>query len=74
MVAGQAGLGTVVGNPAAIDPGLQERADETIIAAEIFFDFVPFFGLVMGPTRMPYEKVVTIVDYTSSLVTRMLET
>lgn len=29
---------------------------------------------VIGPTRMPYEKVVTIVDYTSSLVTRMLAT
>ncbi len=28
---------------------------------------------VIGPTRMPYEKVVAIVDYTSSLVTRMLE-
>ncbi len=28
---------------------------------------------VMGPTRMPYEKVIAIVDYTSSLVTRMLE-
>ena len=27
---------------------------------------------VMGPTRMPYEKVMAIVDYTSSLVTRML--
>jgi heat-inducible transcriptional repressor len=27
---------------------------------------------VIGPTRMPYEKVVTIVDYTSSLVTRIL--
>jgi len=29
---------------------------------------------VIGPTRMPYEKVVTIVDYTSSLVTRVLAT
>jgi len=29
---------------------------------------------VIGPTRMPYEKVVTIVDYTSSLVTRVLTT
>lgn len=29
---------------------------------------------VIGPTRMPYEKVVTIVDYTSSLVTRVLST
>lgn len=28
---------------------------------------------VMGPTRMPYEKVIAIVDYTSSLVTRMLQ-
>lgn len=27
---------------------------------------------VIGPTRMPYEKVVTIVDFTSSLVTRVL--
>ena len=27
---------------------------------------------VIGPTRMPYEKVVTIVGYTSSLVTRVL--
>jgi heat-inducible transcriptional repressor len=27
---------------------------------------------VIGPTRMPYEKVVAIVDYTSSLITRML--
>lgn len=29
---------------------------------------------VIGPTRMPYEKVVTIVDYTSTLVTRVLGT
>jgi len=28
---------------------------------------------VIGPTRMPYEKVIAIVDHTSSLVTRMLE-
>ena len=28
---------------------------------------------VMGPTRMPYEKVIAIVDYTSSLITRMLK-
>ena len=27
---------------------------------------------VIGPTRMPYEKVVAIVDYTSSVMTRML--
>lgn len=29
---------------------------------------------VIGPTRMPYEKVVAIVDYTSSMVTRILDT
>lgn len=29
---------------------------------------------VIGPTRMPYEKVVAIVDYTSTLVTRILST
>ena len=28
---------------------------------------------VIGPTRMPYEKVIAMVDYTSSLITRMLE-
>ncbi len=27
---------------------------------------------VIGPTRMPYERVVTIVDYTSTFVTRLL--
>lgn len=27
---------------------------------------------VIGPTRMPYEKVIAIVDYTSSLVSRIL--
>ncbi len=29
---------------------------------------------VIGPTRMPYEKVVAIVDYTSTVVSRILET
>ena len=51
-------IGTIVGNPAAIDPGLPVRADETIIAAEIFYDFVPFFGLIMGPTRIRHVAYV----------------
>ncbi len=34
-------------------------------------DFKGVIG-VMGPTRMPYEKVIAIVDYTSSLIDRML--
>ena len=29
---------------------------------------------VIGPTRMPYEKVVAIVDYTSTVVSRILDT
>jgi heat-inducible transcriptional repressor len=28
---------------------------------------------VIGPTRMPYEKVISIVQHTSSLVNRMLQ-
>jgi heat-inducible transcriptional repressor len=28
---------------------------------------------VIGPTRMPYEKVIAIVDYTSRLVTNILK-
>ena len=28
---------------------------------------------VIGPTRMPYEKVIAIVDYTSMLINRILE-
>jgi len=27
---------------------------------------------VIGPTRMPYEKVIAIVDYTSTLVNNVL--
>ncbi len=35
----------------------------------------PFTGVigVMGPTRMPYEKIVTLVEYTSRLVGNFLE-
>jgi len=27
---------------------------------------------VIGPTRMPYSKMVTVVDYTSRLLTEVL--
>ena len=47
-----------VGDAAVIDPRLPVRADETIIAAEIFFDFKPFFGLIMGPTRVRHISYV----------------
>jgi heat-inducible transcriptional repressor len=50
-----------------------ELVDFTLVTAEYRAgDLTGVIG-VIGPTRMPYEKVVTIVDYTSTLVTRMLE-
>jgi len=36
------------GNPAVIPATLPIRADETIIVAEVFFDFEPIFGFLLG--------------------------
>jgi heat-inducible transcriptional repressor len=47
-------------------------ADFTLVTAEYRVGGLRGVIGVIGPTRMPYEKVVTIVDYTSSLVTRVL--
>jgi len=49
-----------------------ELADFTLVTSE--YTTGEYSGVigVIGPTRMPYEKVVAIVDYTSTLVTRML--
>ncbi|NJD20834.1 MAG: heat-inducible transcription repressor HrcA [Gemmatimonadetes bacterium] len=47
-------------------------ADFTLITAEYRVGSLKGVIGVIGPTRMPYEKVVAIVDYTSSLVTRVL--
>lgn len=46
--------------------------DFTLVTAEYSVGGLKGVIGVIGPTRMPYEKVVTIVDYTSSLVTRVL--
>lgn len=51
-----------------------ELTDFTLITAEYSVGGLKGVIGVIGPTRMPYEKVVTIVDYTSSLVTRVLAT
>ncbi len=48
--------------------------DFTLVTAEYRVGRLKGVIGVIGPTRMPYEKVVTIVDYTSSLVTRVLAT
>ncbi|MGD2045510.1 MAG: heat-inducible transcriptional repressor HrcA [Gemmatimonadota bacterium] len=47
--------------------------DFTLVTAEYSVAGLKGVIGVIGPTRMPYEKIVTIVDYTSSLVTRVLE-
>lgn len=49
-------------------------SDFTLVTAEYSVGDLKGVIGVIGPTRMPYEKVVTIVDYTSSLVTRVLAT
>jgi len=49
-------------------------SDFTLVTAEYSVGGLKGVIGVIGPTRMPYEKVVTIVDYTSSLVTRVMTT
>lgn len=49
-------------------------SDFTLVTAEYSVGDLKGVIGVIGPTRMPYEKVVAIVDYTSSLVTRVLAT
>ncbi|MEJ2539676.1 MAG: heat-inducible transcriptional repressor HrcA [Gemmatimonadota bacterium] len=47
-------------------------SDFTLITAEYRAEGMKGVVGVMGPTRMPYEKVIAIVDYTSRLVTQIL--
>jgi heat-inducible transcriptional repressor len=49
-------------------------SDFTLVTAEYSVGGLRGVIGVIGPTRMPYDKIVTIVDYTSSLVTRVLAT
>ena len=49
-----------------------ELSDFTLVTAEYSVGDLKGVIGVIGPTRMPYEKIVAIVDYTSSLVTRIL--
>jgi len=50
----------------------EELAGFTLITSEYHLGDLKGVIGVIGPTRMPYEKVVAIVDYTSSLVNQML--
>jgi len=51
----------------------EELSDFTLVTAEYRVGGLKGVIGVIGPTRMPYEKVMAIVDYTSSMVNRILE-
>ncbi|WP_425155385.1 heat-inducible transcriptional repressor HrcA [Candidatus Palauibacter sp.] len=51
--------------------GQSELEDLTIVTANYSVGSLQGTVGVIGPTRMPYEKVVSIVDWTSSLLTRL---
>jgi len=50
-----------------------ELHDFTLVTAEYQFGGLKGVIGVIGPTRMPYEKVMAIVEHTSSLVNRILK-
>ena len=49
-----------------------ELSDFTLVTSEYHVAGLKGVIGVIGPTRMPYEKVIAIVDYTSSLVSEIL--
>ncbi len=49
-----------------------ELHEFTLVTAEYRFGGLKGVIGVIGPTRMPYEKVITIVEHTSTLVNRIL--
>jgi heat-inducible transcriptional repressor len=64
-----AGLTVIIGRELG-EVGLQEFS---VVASPYFQRGAPVGVLaVVGPTRMPYEKVVSLVDYTARLVSRLL--
>jgi heat-inducible transcriptional repressor len=50
----------------------QELSDFTLVTSEYRVGGLKGVIGIIGPTRMPYEKVIAIVDSTSSLVNRIL--
>jgi len=51
----------------------EELSEFTLVTAEYRLGGLKGVIGVIGPTRMPYEKVVAIVEHTSSLVNRILK-
>lgn len=66
--ASSGGLSVTIGGEHLSD----ELAGFTLVTSEYEVGGLKGVIGVMGPTRMPYEKVISIVNHTSSLVTRML--
>ena len=62
-----AGLSVTIGTEHAT----LELNDFTLVTAEYQVGNLKGVLGVIGPTRMPYEKVIAIVDYTSSLISRV---
>lgn len=64
----QSGLQITIGGENAEE----ELSDFTLVTSEYHVGGLKGVIGIMGPTRMPYEKVIAIVDSTSSLVNRIL--
>jgi heat-inducible transcriptional repressor len=64
-----AGLSITIGG----ENDREELQHFTLVTAEYRVGGLKGVIGVIGPTRMPYEKVIAIVDYTSSLVNRILK-
>ena len=67
--AAEGGLNVTIGGEHMND----ELAGFTLVTSEYRIGGLKGIVGVMGPTRMPYEKIIAIVNHTSSLVTRMLQ-
>ncbi len=67
--AGSRGLSVTIGSEHLTD----ELTGFTLVTSEYEVGGLKGVIGVMGPTRMPYEKVIAIVSHTSSLITRMLQ-
>ena len=64
----QGGLKITIGSENAAEA----LSDFTLVTAEYRVGHLKGVIGVIGPTRMPYEKVIAIVDYTSTLVNSIL--
>jgi heat-inducible transcriptional repressor len=64
-----AGISITIGNE-HVDPNF---SDFTVVTAEYHSGSLSGVIGVIGPTRMPYEKIVTLVTHTSNLISDLLD-